>query len=232
MKRTRCEEAGLQVRLIELPDTMTTTQVVKTLTALSQDPSVDGIFLQYPVPKGVDEGVAFEAIAPAKDVDGVTKQSFAAMAFGLPGFASCTGSGILRLLDEYNVNPKGKHTVVLGRSPTLGMPIGMLLLGRDATVTFCHSYSENLADVVRSGDIVVAAMNEPRFVRGAWVKPGAVVIDAGYSQGKIGDIAMDEVSQWASLIAPVPGGVGPMTIAVLIENTVLAAERTALITSA
>jgi methylenetetrahydrofolate dehydrogenase (NADP+) / methenyltetrahydrofolate cyclohydrolase len=231
LKRTRCEEAGLEARLIELPDTVTTKQMVETLTALSQNPSVDGILLQYPIPRGVDERAAFEAIAPTKDVDGVTTHSFGVLAFGFQGFAACTAAGIIRLLDEYEVNLKGKRTVVLGRSPILGKPIGMLLLARDATVTFCHSYSEDLVDIVRSGDIVVAAVNEPRMVRGRWIKPGAVVVDAGYGQERVGAIALEEVRRSASLIAPVPGGVGPMTIAVLIENTVFAAERKALIAS-
>jgi methylenetetrahydrofolate dehydrogenase (NADP+) / methenyltetrahydrofolate cyclohydrolase len=131
------------------------------------------------------------------------------------------------------VKLKGTHIVVLGRSPTLGTPIGMLLLAREAMVTFCHSNSEkNLVDIVRSGDVVVAAVNEPRIVRSGWIKPGAVGIDAGYWRGRVGAIALEEVSRSASLIAPVPGGVGPMTIAVLIENTVLAAERRTLIASA
>jgi methylenetetrahydrofolate dehydrogenase (NADP+) / methenyltetrahydrofolate cyclohydrolase len=133
----------------------------------------------------------------------------------------------MRLLDEYGVNLKGRHAVVLGRGHTIAQPIGMLLLNRDSTVTYCasHTCSEQLATIARSADIVVAAVGKPNFVRGDWIKPGAVVIDAGYSRGGMGDIAFDEVKQLAGLIAPVPGGVGPMTIAVLIEQTVLAAKR-------
>jgi methylenetetrahydrofolate dehydrogenase (NADP+)/methenyltetrahydrofolate cyclohydrolase len=225
MKRARCERVGVTSRLTELSDEATTGEVVEAIAALSADPGVDGILLQHPVPDGVDERRAFEAIAPGKDVDGVTKDSFAAMAFGLGGFASCTPAGIMRLLDEYGVDPAGRHAVVLGRSPILGKPVGMLLLARDATVTYCHSRTVDLPSIVRTADIVVAAVGRPNFVRGEWIKPGAVVIDAGYSGGKIGDVAFAEAAAVASLITPVPGGVGPMTIAILIEQTVVAAEQ-------
>ena len=177
------------------------------------------------MPDHVDERAAFEAIAPEKDVDGVTMHSFAAMSFGLPGFSSCTPAGIVRLLDEYAVDPEGMHAVVIGRSPILGRPIGMLLLARNATVTYCHSHTRDLAEIVRSADIVIAAVGKPNFVRGGWLKRGVVVIDAGYSSGTIGDVDLDEASRVAALISPVPGGVGPMTIAMLIEQTVDAAER-------
>ncbi len=150
--------------------------------------------------------------------------SFAAMAFGLPGYWSCTPAGIIRLLDEYGVDPSGKHAVVLGRSPILGKPMGMLLLGRNATVTFCHSHTSRLPEVVRTADIVVAAVGQPGLVRGDWLKVGAVVIDAGYGPGNAGDVALDEARQRAAMITPVPGGVGPMTIAMLLEQTVAAAE--------
>jgi methylenetetrahydrofolate dehydrogenase (NADP+)/methenyltetrahydrofolate cyclohydrolase len=225
MKQSRCRTAGVASRLVELPETASTADVVSAVERLSQDASVDGILLQHPVPAQVDERAAFEAIAPSKDVDGVTKDSFAAMAFGLPGFASCTPAGVMRLLDGYGVDPAGRHAVVLGRSPILGKPVGLLLLARDATVTFCHSHTRDLPDVVREADIVVAALGRPNFVRGDWVKPGAVVLDAGYNEGNVGDVAFAEVSLVAGLLTPVPGGVGPMTIALLIEQTVVAAER-------
>jgi methylenetetrahydrofolate dehydrogenase (NADP+)/methenyltetrahydrofolate cyclohydrolase len=185
---------------------------------------VDGILVQHPVPPAVDERRAFESISPDKDVDGVTKDSFARMAFGLPGFAACTPAGIMRLLDEYGVDPDGRHAVVLGRSPILGKPIGMLLLARDATVTYCHSHTVGLPALVRSADILVAAIGKPEFVRGDWIKPGAVVIDAGYNEGGVGDVAFTDAVGVASLITPVPGGVGPTTIALLIEQTITAAE--------
>ena len=144
MKQRRCERAGVESVLVELPESATTPEVVVAIEKLSADQRIDGILLQHPVPEAVDERAAFEAIAPDKDVDGVTKDSFASMAFGLPGFASCTPAGIMRLLDEYDVHLTGKQAVVIGRSPILGKPMGMLLLARDATVTYCHSRTEDL----------------------------------------------------------------------------------------
>jgi methylenetetrahydrofolate dehydrogenase (NADP+)/methenyltetrahydrofolate cyclohydrolase len=224
MKRRRCRDAGVELRFVGLPGTATTSAVVAAIRSLSEDSTVDGILLQHPAPAHVDERAAFEAISPEKDVDGVTMYSFAAMAFGLPGFSSCTPAGIMRLLDEYSVDPSGTHAVVIGRSPILGKPVGMLLLARDATVTYCHSHTRDLSEIVRTADIVVAAVGKPNFIRGDWLKPEAVVIDAGYS-GNVGDVAYDEAIAVASLITPVPGGVGPMTIAMLIAQTVSAAGK-------
>ncbi|MGH9080664.1 MAG: bifunctional 5,10-methylenetetrahydrofolate dehydrogenase/5,10-methenyltetrahydrofolate cyclohydrolase [Acidimicrobiales bacterium] len=227
MKRSRARRAGVESRLLELPAESTTTDVVNEVRALSADDQVDGILLQHPVPLHVDERAAFEAITPQKDVDGVTMHSFASMAFGLPGLVSCTPSAIMRLLAEYRVDPAGQHAVVVGRSPILGKPVGMLLLARDATLTYCHSHTRGLEDLVATADIVVAAVGKPRFVRGHWIKPGAVVIDAGYNEGNVGDVEFDEACAVARLVTPVPGGVGPMTIAMLIEQTVRAAEQRA-----
>ena len=223
MKRNRADKAGLESRVVTLDGTTSTDELVKVISDLSDDPTVDGILLQHPVPDQVDERAAFEAIHPSKDVDGVTMHSFAAMAFDLPGFHSCTPAGIMRLLDTYGVDLKGKHAVVIGRSPILGKPVGMLLLARHATVTYCHSRTVDLPGVVRTGDVVVAAVGKPRFVRGDWLKDGVVVIDAGYNEGNVGDVHFDEALEKASLITPVPGGVGPMTIAILLEQTVSAA---------
>ncbi|MBA2944852.1 bifunctional 5,10-methylenetetrahydrofolate dehydrogenase/5,10-methenyltetrahydrofolate cyclohydrolase [Streptomyces himalayensis] len=225
MKRARCAKAGIQSRHIGLPATTTTAELVDTLAALSHDPQVHGILLQHPVGPGIDERAAFEAIAPEKDVDGVTMHSFGATSFGLPGFESCTPGGIMRLLDEYGVELAGKHAVVVGRSPILGKPVGMLLLAQDATVTYCHSRTTDLQAIVREADIVVAAVGRPRLIHGQDVKPGAVVIDAGYNPGNVGDVDFDTARTRARLITPVPGGVGPMTIAVLLEQTVAAAAR-------
>ncbi|MGW2516994.1 bifunctional 5,10-methylenetetrahydrofolate dehydrogenase/5,10-methenyltetrahydrofolate cyclohydrolase [Streptomyces sp. NPDC001617] len=225
MKQNRCRKAGLQSRHVALPAATTTEELVGTLRELSQDPAVHGILLQHPMGEHIDERAAFEAIAPEKDVDGVTFASFATMSFGLPGFVSCTPGGILRLLDEYDVDPSGKRAVVVGRSAILGKPVGMLLLGRDATVTYCHSRTRDLSSVVREADIVVAAVGRPRLIRGEDIKPGAVVIDAGYNPGNVGDVDFGSAAQRASLITPVPGGVGPMTIATLLEQTVDAAAR-------
>lgn len=225
MKQARCRKAGIDSRHVPLPATATTDEVAGAVAALSGDPAVHGILLQHPVPPGVDERTAFEAIAPAKDVDGVTLHSYAAMSFGLPGFTSCTPGGIMRLLDEYGIKPAGQHAVVVGRSPILGKPTGMLLLGRDATVTYCHSRTKNLHDITRSADILIAAAGRPRLIPGDAIKPGAVVIDAGYNPGNIGDVDYDSARYRAGLITPVPGGVGPMTIAILLEQTVTAAAR-------
>jgi methylenetetrahydrofolate dehydrogenase (NADP+)/methenyltetrahydrofolate cyclohydrolase len=151
--------------------------------------------------------------------------AFAAMAFDEPGFRSCTPGGIIRLLEAYDVPLAGAHAVVIGRSPILGKPVGMLLLASNATVTYTHSKTRDLADIVRTADIVVAAVGRANFVKGSWLKPGAVVVDAGYNEGNVGDVDFEEARQVASLITPVPGGVGPMTIALLLEQTVDAAER-------
>ncbi len=188
MKRNRSARVGMESRYVQLPADTTTSQLVAEIEALSADPAVDRILLQHPVPAHIDERAAFEAIAPGKDVDGVTMHSFAAMAFDEPGFHSCTPGGILRLLDAYDVELSGKHAVVIGRSPVMGKPVGMLLLSRDATVTYCHSRTEDLAAQVRSADVVVAAVGRPELIRGEWIKDGAVVIDAGYNPGNVGDV--------------------------------------------
>ncbi|WP_416901848.1 bifunctional 5,10-methylenetetrahydrofolate dehydrogenase/5,10-methenyltetrahydrofolate cyclohydrolase [Micromonospora echinospora] len=225
MKRNRCAQAGIRSRHVALPASTTTDELVGTIAALSRDPEVHGILLQHPVGAHIDERAAFEAIAPEKDVDGVTMRSFAAMGFGLPGFVSCTPGGILRLLDEYRVDLAGKHAVVVGRSPILGRPAGLLLLGRDATVTYCHSRTAGLSAITREADVLVAAVGRPRLLTGADIKPGAVVVDAGYHPGNVGDVDFASARERASLITPVPGGVGPMTIAVLLAQTVEAATR-------
>jgi methylenetetrahydrofolate dehydrogenase (NADP+) / methenyltetrahydrofolate cyclohydrolase len=225
MKQNRCRRAGIESRHVALPAGTTTEELVGTLRSLSADPAVHGILLQHPMGPHIDERAAFEAIAPEKDVDGVTFASFATMSFGLPGFVSCTPGGIMQLLDEYGVDPAGKRAVVVGRSAILGKPAGMLLLARDATVTYCHSRTADLSAAVREADIVVAAVGRPRLVRGQDIKPGAVVVDAGYNPGNVGDVDFDSAVERASLITPVPGGVGPMTIATLLEQTVDAAAR-------
>ena len=223
MKRRRCAEAAIDSLRVQLPASSSTQEVVAKVRELSEDPDVDGILVQHPVPDHVEERAVFDAIDPAKDVDGVTMYSLAAMALGRPGLASATPAGILRLLDAYGVDLSGRRAVVVGRSPILGKPVGLLLLGRDCTVTFCHSRTRELAEVVGTADVLVAAVGKPKFIRGDWVKPGAVVIDAGYNPGNIGDVAFDEARSRACLITPVPGGVGPVTIAVLLEQTVQAA---------
>lgn len=226
MKVKRCEAVGMRSLSVAMPETTTTQELVTRIQQLGADPAVHGILLQHPVPRQIDERAAFEAIPAAKDVDGVTVQSFGAISFNLPhmGFGSCTPAGIMRLLEVYQVNPSGRHAVVIGRSPILGKPMAMMLLAKDATVTICHSRTQNLPEVVRQGDIVVAAVGKARFVKGDWIKPGAVVIDAGYTSDA-GDVDFEPAAARASMITPVPGGVGPMTIAMLLEQTVTAAGR-------
>lgn len=225
MKAGRCRALGLESQRHELSARASTEQVVEVVRLLSADPRVDGILVQHPVPAQVDERRVFDAIAPAKDVDGVSTAAFGSMAFGEPGFASCTPAAILRLLDAYGIDVAGKHAVVIGRSPILGKPVAMLLLARDATVTICHSRTESLAAAVAAADIVVAAAGRPGLVRGEWIKPGAVVVDAGYNPGNLGDVDYVGAVERAGFLSPVPGGVGPMTIAVLLAQTVDAAER-------
>ncbi|MFL0278106.1 bifunctional 5,10-methylenetetrahydrofolate dehydrogenase/5,10-methenyltetrahydrofolate cyclohydrolase [Mycobacterium sp. SMC-19] len=225
MKRNRCAANGIDSEQHRLAADATTTDVVALVAALAADDAVDGILVQHPMPPAVDERAVFEAITAAKDVDGVTLASFAAMSLGTKGFQSCTPGGIMRLLDAYEVDPAGQHAAVIGRSPILGKPAGMLLLARDATVTMCHSKTRDLAAIVASADIVVAAVGRPELIRGDWIKPGAVVIDAGYNPGNIGDVEYEAAARRASLITPVPGGVGP--IAVLLAQTVTAAEASA-----
>jgi methylenetetrahydrofolate dehydrogenase (NADP+)/methenyltetrahydrofolate cyclohydrolase len=234
MKGKRCEEVGMKSLRVALPADTTTEQLVAKVRELGADPAVSGILLQHPVPRQIDERAAFEAIPAIKDVDGVTLHSFAAVS--LLGFThstaggtepihgACTPAGIMRLLHHYKVELKGKHAVVIGRSPILGKPMAAMLLNADCTVTVCHSRTRNLPEVVKSADLVVAALGKPKFVQGDWIKPGAIVVDAGYSAGNIGDADFDACSRNASMITPVPGGVGPMTIATLIDQTSLAAE--------
>lgn len=224
MKTNRCRTTGLESRSHRVASAATTSDVVDLVTSLSSDDRVDGILVQHPMPQHVDERAVFEAIAPDKDVDGVTMASFAAMSLGEKGFHSCTPAGIMHLLDAYGVDPTGLHAVVIGRSPILGKPVGMLLLAGNATVTYCHSRTVDLPRIVAGADIVVAAVGQPELIKGAWIKPGSVVIDAGYNPGNIGDVEYGVAAERARLITPVPGGVGPTTIAVLLQQTVRAAR--------
>ena len=223
MKARRCESVGMTSRRIEMDASTTTEQLVDQITELSEDATVHGILLQHPVPEQIDERAAFEAIRPDKDVDGVTIHSFGAIAFGLPGFGCCTPAGIMRLLHAYDIDPTGMEATVVGRSPILGKPMALMLLQANATVTVCHSRTEDVAAHVARADLVVAAVGRPEFVRGEWIKPGAIVIDAGYNPGNVGDVEQAAAAERASAITPVPGGVGPMTIATLIDQTADAA---------
>jgi methylenetetrahydrofolate dehydrogenase (NADP+)/methenyltetrahydrofolate cyclohydrolase len=213
------------LRLVQLPLAATSSEVTAAVVRLSDDLSVDGIFVQYPLPAHVDERAVFDAIDQDKDVDGVTSYSFATAAIDAPGFKACTASAIMLLLDHYGVELEGRHAVIIGSNPTLGMPTGMMMLARRATVTYCHAETRDLPAIVRRGDLVVAAGGCQKLVRGEWLKPESVVIDAGYYNGSVGEVDTAGAMLSASLVSPVPGGVGPVTIAVLLHQTVLAAER-------
>ncbi|MGI6664441.1 MAG: bifunctional 5,10-methylenetetrahydrofolate dehydrogenase/5,10-methenyltetrahydrofolate cyclohydrolase [Christensenellaceae bacterium] len=225
MKGNACKRTGLIPRKIVLPKETTTMELLEEIAKLNEDDSVYGILLQHPVPAHIDEQACFNAIDIKKDVDGVNTDSFGRMAMGLPAHFPATPFAILSILDYYNLEVAKKEVVVIGRSPILGKPVAMMLLNKDATVTICHSKTENLPDVVRRADIVVAAVGKPNFVQKEWLKDGVILIDAGYNKGNIGDIDMDRAKESAAAYTPVPGGVGPVTIAKLMEQTVLAAER-------
>jgi methylenetetrahydrofolate dehydrogenase (NADP+)/methenyltetrahydrofolate cyclohydrolase len=226
MKSKRCESVGMTSRVVTMPNTTTTRELLDTIRALGADKAIHGILLQHPVPHQIDERAAFEAIPVEKDVDGVTATSFGEMAFGSEiAFGACTPAGIMRLLAEYKVDLKGKHAVVIGRSAILGKPMALMLLNAHATVTICHSRTPDVAAEVKRADVLVAAVGKAHFVKGDWIKPGAVVIDAGYTQGNLGDVDTEAAKQKASMLTPVPGGVGPMTIAILIDQTITAASR-------
>lgn len=225
MKRNACARVGMESVAVELGQATTTEQLLQEIDRLNADPDVHGILLQHPVPEQIDERRCFDRIAIEKDVDGVTTLGFGRMAMGEPAFGSATPAGIMRLIDHYEIPIQGKRAVVVGRSPILGKPIAAMLLNRHATVTVCHSRTQDLADVVREGEIVVGAVGRPRFIQGDWIREGAVVIDAGYHPEKCGDVDLGAAIPRVSAYTPVPGGVGPMTIATLIAQTVESGER-------
>jgi methylenetetrahydrofolate dehydrogenase (NADP+)/methenyltetrahydrofolate cyclohydrolase len=177
------------------------------------------------VPKQIDERKCFDAIALEKDVDGVTCLGFGNMAMGLDAYGSCTPAGIIRLIDEYEIEIEGMNAVVVGRSPILGKPMAMMLLNKNATVTICHSRTKNIDSIIKQADLIVGAVGIPKFIQRDWIKKGAVVIDAGYHPQKCGDIDLDQIEEIASAYTPVPGGVGPMTINTLIFNTLKSAQK-------
>lgn len=227
MKRNTCERVGMNSRSVRLPEETTTEELIATIQELNADEAVDGILLQHPVPAHIDERAAFDAIDIDKDVDGVTTLGFGRAAFDLPGYRSCTPKAIVSIIDYYELPIEGKHAVVIGRSPILGKPVAIMLLNRNATVTICHSRTQGLPDIVRQADILVAAVGKPRFVQGSWLKPGAVVLDAGYNEGNVGDVDFESSLPIVSAITPVPGGVGPVTIATLLQQTAESAEKRA-----
>ena len=227
MKQNACARLGMQSIAIELSKETTTEELLAKINQLNDDKNIHGILLQHPVPSQVNERVCFDAINVEKDVDGVTCLGFGQMTMGEPAFGSCTPAGIMRILEHYQIDISGKSAVVVGRSPILGKPMAMMLLNKNATVTICHSRTENLQSHIGNADIVVGAVGVPQLIKKDWIKKGAVVIDAGYHPAeKCGDIELTGIEEIASAFTPVPGGVGPMTINTLILNTLLAAQKT------
>lgn len=225
MKGNACHRIGMGSLKVELPASTTTEELETKIQELNNNPDVHGILLQHPVPPQIDERVCFDAIDLQKDVDGVTCLGFGRMAMGEPAFGCATPKGIMRLLEAYNIPIAGKHAVVVGRSPILGKPMALMLLNANATVTICHSRTAGLPEHVRQADILVGAVGKPEFIRAEWIKDGAVVVDAGYHPGGVGDIELTPLMERASAVTPVPGGVGPMTINTLIYQTVESAEN-------
>ena len=226
MKQNACKRVGMESLAVEMSPATTTAELLAKIAELNANPRCHGILLQHPVPAQIDERACFDAIALEKDVDGVTCLGFGRMAMGEHAWGSATPAGIMRLLAAYEVPLKGRHAVVVGRSPILGKPMALMLLNAHCTVTICHSRTHDLASLVRQADIVVGAVGKPEFIRAQWIKDGAVVVDAGYHPGGIGDIELAPLAARVAAYTPVPGGVGPMTINTLIFQTVQAAERT------
>lgn len=230
-KERRAEEIGVLTRDHRLPGDTTTDELLALVRALNEDPAVDGILLQLPLPRGVDSERVLRAIDPAKDVDGFHPENLGLLLLGTPRFVACTPQGCMRLLAAGEVALAGARALVIGRSTIVGKPIAQLLVQADATVTVAHSRTQNLSEEVARADVVIAAIGRPEFVRGAWIKPGAAVIDVGINRlgsGQlVGDVEYAAAAERAQVITPVPGGVGPMTIACLLSNVIDAAERRA-----
>ena len=221
--------AGISAHTHKLPADTSLEALLKLVAELNADPKVHGILVQLPLPKGLDEAAVVRAIDPRKDVDGLHPLNVAALSMGEDGMVPCTPAGCIELCDRYGIELEGARAVVIGRSMLVGKPVAQLLLGRNATVTIAHSRTKDLAAVCREADLIVAAVGRAGLVRADWVKPGATVLDVGINRGAdgklCGDVAFDEVEAVAGALTPVPGGVGPMTIAMLLANTVTAASR-------
>ncbi len=230
-KTTSCAQAGIRTFDHRLPSATTQGELLALVGALNADPAVDGILIQLPLPAGLDARAIMEAVDPRKDVDGIHPDNLGHLVMGQPRFVACTPFGIMKLVEESGLALAGTNAVVVGRSNMVGKPMAALLTNANATVTLCHSKTRDLGAVIGRADLVVAAVGRPEMVRGEWIKPGAVVVDVGINRrddGKLlGDVAFATAAERASAITPVPGGVGPMTIAMLLVNTVSAARRRA-----
>ena len=225
MKGNACRRVGMESLAIELPASTRTNDLLREIEQLNENPDVHGILLQHPVPEHIDERACFDMIALEKDVDGVTCLGFGRMAMGEPAYGCATPQGIMRLLNHYELSLEGLHAVVVGRSPILGKPMAMMLLEANATVTICHSRTKGLDTLIRQADLVVGAVGRPEFIRADWIKEDAIVIDAGYHPGGVGDIELSPLNGRVKALTPVPGGVGPMTINTLIQQTVQSGEK-------
>lgn len=228
-KKKTCEALGMRSDLHEFADSLSEAELLSVIDGLNNDPEIHGILVQLPLPAQIDEFKVISAISPSKDVDGFHPISVGNMVIGKEAFLPCTPHGIMKLLEHYDIDPAGKHTVVIGRSNIVGKPVGQLMLQKDSTVTYCHSKTIDLASFTRQADIVIAAVGKAKFLDHNFFKPGVVVIDVGMNRdesGKLcGDVDFADVQETASFVTPVPGGVGPMTIAMLMENTLLSAEN-------
>ena len=223
-KKKACAYIGIESLAYELPEETTEEELLSLIEKLNADTQVHGILCQLPLPKHIDEDKVIKAISPKKDVDGFHPQNVGALVIGEQGFVSCTPAGIIQLLKRSNIEIEGKHCVVIGRSNIVGKPMSLLLLRENATVTICHSRTKNIKEICREADILIVAIGKPQFIGADYVKDGAVVIDVGIHRDEnnklCGDVKYDEVEPKASYITPVPGGVGPMTIAMLMHNCV------------
>ena len=236
-----CERVGFESTLVQMPDTTSEEELLNTINGLNTNDAIDGFIVQLPLPKHIDEQKVLMAVNPNKDVDGFHPENFGKMALDMDSFIPATPFGILQLLERYEVETKGKNTVVIGRSHIVGRPMSILMSQKgpagNSTVTLTHSHTKNLSEITKQADIIVVALGIPEFLKGDMVKDGVVIVDVGISRvpdtskkrgyAIKGDVAFDEVSQKSSFITPVPGGVGPMTIAMLLKNTLIARERLA-----
>ncbi|MGI9344946.1 MAG: tetrahydrofolate dehydrogenase/cyclohydrolase catalytic domain-containing protein [Gammaproteobacteria bacterium] len=226
MKQNACMRVGIGSRAIHLDTRFSTSSVIQIINELNSDPAINGILLQHPVPDSVDERKCFDTIDAAKDVDGVTTTNFGYMSMGMPAWGSCTPLGIMRLLRQHHIELKGIRAVVVGRSAILGKPMAMMLLNANATVTLCHSHTQNLAQEVQRAELIVAAVGIPNFIRADWIADDAVVVDAGFHpQLRVGDVELAPVRERCRAYTPVPGGVGPMTINTLLLQTAQSALK-------
>lgn len=232
MKKKAAVAAGMLSTVHELPESSSQEEVLDIVRTLSADPTVHGVMVQHPVPKHLDEQAILDSVSPDKDVDGISRHSLGSLMTGDPMFVAATPAGIIELIDRYNLPIQGQHAVVVGRSIILGKPVALYLLNRHATVTVCHTRTRDLGEMTRQADILVAAVGKAEMITGDMIKDGAIVIDAGYNkvEGRdmdVGDVDYEAALRKASAITPVPGGVGPMTIAMLLSNTLKAARRMA-----